>query len=334
MIAHCLKKHQTFINKKKIILDVELIQLKEVSKKFGKNVVLEDINIVIEENDILGVIGQSGSGKTTFLNLIAGFLEPSEGKIFYHSGPASKPKDLSKNLYSIKKNIGFTPQHNSLYPKLTITENLLHFGEMYNLKKETLINNIKSLIHFTRLHEHRNKLAEQLSSGMQKRLDISCSLVHKPKVLILDEPTADLDPLLQQELLRFLKEINKQGVTIIIASHDLEGIEKICNKVAIIHKKTIRSQGLIEDVRKPFLKAGFTINLRPDCDKEKIIDILKNLPTNKIIDQGFSLSVLSDNTENTIKNLLSIMKEKELNFNEMDMRKLSLGEVFEKISQE
>ncbi len=311
---------------------MELIQLKGVSREFGKSKILEDVNITIEEGDIFGVIGESGSGKTTLLNLLTGFVEPSQGEILYYSKITHEPRDLNENLSKIKKQIGFTPQHNSFYPKLTVKENLLHFGLLYGVKREVLVNNIKNLLTFTGLMEHRDKLAEHLSGGMQKRLDISCSLVHKPKILILDEPTADLDPLLQKEILWLLQESNKQGITIVIASHHLDSIEHLCNKVAIIHKGRVHSNGLIDDIKKPFLKDYFTINLRPGDRKERVIEALKGLPIKKIVDEGNRLVVHPLDIEKTISGLLSFIKEENMYFHDMDMRKPTLNEIFEIIA--
>ncbi|MBU1974076.1 MAG: ABC transporter ATP-binding protein, partial [Nanoarchaeota archaeon] len=248
---------------------MEFIQLKGVSKSFKGNAILDDINLTIEEGDIFGVIGQSGSGKTTFLNLIAGFTAPTDGEVLYWSKVDHKPKNLTKNLSKIKSYIGFNPQHTSFYPKLTVKENLLHFGRMYNLKKETVYANAKNLLEFTHLYPHRNKLADELSGGMQKRLDLSCSLVHKPKFLILDEPTSDLDFILQEEIAHLIKEVNKQGVTIVIASHQLEFLEKICDKIAIVHQGKLKSYGNLSHVQKPFLKDDVVINIKVKGKEDK-----------------------------------------------------------------
>ncbi len=313
---------------------MELIQLKEVSKHFGKNQVLHDVNLTIEEGDVFGVIGESGSGKTTLLHLITGFIEPTEGEALYYTHTTHEPRNLNKNLSKIKKHIGFTPQHNSFYHKLTVKENLLHFGLLYKMQRNVLINNIKSILQVTSLFEDRNKLAEHLSGGMQKRLDISCSLIHKPKLLVLDEPTADLDPILQKEILWLLTEMNKQGITIIIASHHLDNIEQICNKVAIIHKGMVHSHGLIDDVKKPFLKDYFTIHLRPGDSKDRIILALKNLPVQKIVDEGTKLVIYPIDTEKTINSLLNFIKRDNLYLHDLDMRKPSLTEIFEEIASQ
>lgn len=312
---------------------MEIIRLKEVSKEYRKQAVLQEVNLAIEAGDVLGIIGQSGSGKTTLLNLIAGFIEPTEGEVTYYSKVEGREKNLTKNLRHLKKYIGFTPQHNSFYPKLTVMENLVHFGRLYGIDAQTLQNNIRSLLEFTELSKHQDKLAEHLSGGMQKRLDISCSLVHKPKILILDEPTADLDPLLQREILHLLQEVNQQGITIILASHHLDSIEHICNKVAIVHQGRVHSQGLIEDIKKPFLRDHFVINVHSGREKEQILQLLKTLPFKKIIDQGSRLEIYPEDVEKTMNSLLGLIKAENLYLHDLDLRKPTLHEVFEKIAK-
>ncbi len=311
---------------------MELIQLQNVTKQFGATTVLESVNLTIEEGDIYGIIGISGSGKTTLLNLLTGFLEPTEGVALFHSHITQGFVDLNRNIHKIKRHIGFTPQHNSFYHKLTVEENLLHFGKLYGIKQDTLLGNIKSLLDFTKLAEHRHKLGEELSGGMQKRLDLSCSLVHKPRILVLDEPTSDLDPILQQEIMNLLREVNQQGVTIVIASHHLDSIENLCNKVAIVHKGRIHRAGALEDVRKPYLKEQFTIKLRPGGNKEQIISHLQRIPLKKIVDQGSQLVLYPIDPEKTLNSLLSIIKEENLYLHDLDLRKPSLHEVFQKIA--
>lgn len=325
---------KTFINIKLLLIFVEFIQLKGVSKSFKGKTILDNINLTIEEGDIFGIIGQSGSGKTTFLNLIAGFTEPTEGEILYWSKVDHKPKNLNKNLHKIKQFIGYNPQHTSFYPKLTVKENLLHFGNMYNLKKETLYTNAKSLLEFTHLYLHKDMLAEELSGGMQKRLDLSCSLVHKPKYLLLDEPTSDLDFILQEEIAHLIQEVNQQGVTIVIASHHLEFLEKTCNKIAIVHNGKIKSYGNLDHIQKPFLKDDVVINIKARSEKERIITMIRKLPVKKIIDQGHQLIVYPKDTEKTMLSLLRMIKKENLYLYDVDLRKPSLNEIFFQVANE
>ena len=312
---------------------MELLKLKEVEKSYNKIPILQNVNITIEEGDFYGIIGESGSGKTTLLNMITGFIPPTAGAIEFHSQVTQEVKDLNLFHHHIKKFIGFTPQHNAFYPKLTIKENLIHFGKLYKLNQQTLITNIKSLLQFTKLYDHRNKLAEHLSEGMKRRLDIACSLVHKPRLLVLDEPTADLDPILQNEILFLLQEANRQGITIIMASHHLDSVENYCNKVAIVRKGTVDHHGLIDDIKRPFLKEHFTINLRPGAaNRELIINSLQQLAVKKIVDKGSQLVIYPVDIEKTVSSLLQFIKEENLYINDLDVRKPSLNEIFERMS--
>ncbi|MBI2573271.1 ABC transporter ATP-binding protein [Candidatus Woesearchaeota archaeon] len=312
---------------------MEFIQVKGVSKEYAKKPVLHDVSLNIQEGDIIGIVGQSGSGKTTLLNLISGFIEPTQGEVVYFSKVDQKPKNLHDNFFKIKRHIGFTPQHSSVYSKLSIKENILHFGHLYDIPKETLITNAKALLQFTGLYDDREKLAEHLSGGMRKRLDISCSLIHKPKILFLDEPTANLDPVTEREVVKLIQEVNKQGVTVIIASHHLESIENICTKLAIIKNGTLQSYGEIDDLRKPFLKPNLTINIRTGKDKEKIIALVKKLPVSKIIDQGDQLVLYPLDDEKAIGLLVSRLKEEGLMMSDIDVHQPSLRDMFTKLTQ-
>ena len=310
---------------------MNILELKEVTKTFGKRVILDDVSLTVEEGDIFGLIGQSGSGKTTLLNLLVGFYQPTEGKVSYQIDPHKKPKEVSQHLSTVKKTFGFASQVSSFYPKLTVNENLLHFGHLYGIKKPVLKGNIKSLLTFTELLEHKNRLSEHISVGMQKRLDLSCSLIHKPKVLILDEPTADLDPVLQKEILHLIKQSNKQGITIIIASHHLNDIEHICNKVALIHKGKLVHSGTVEEIKKPYLQKEGAIHFKVGEFHHKMIGLLEKLPLKRIVDKKDSLVIYSSKLQNTLHQLISLAQKEHIPLLDLDIKKPTLQDVFEKI---
>jgi ABC-2 type transport system ATP-binding protein len=311
---------------------VELIQLKEVGKQYKKLGILQNVNLTVNEGDIVGVIGQSGSGKTTLLNLIGGYIRPSQGTVSYFSRIDHTPKELKKHFHKIKKHIGFTHQHYSFYPKLTVKENLIHFGKLMGVKGPTLVENAVSLLKFTGLYEHKGKLADQLSGGMQKRLDIACSLIHKPRILLLDEPTADLDPILQDDIIRLIQEVNEQGITVIMASHDLQSVERICTKIAMVNRGTVYDFGHLEDVRRPFLKRNISINIETGQDREKMIALARQLPVNRIIDQGHRLVLEPADASQTLHALLQLAEQENLSLHDIDVRRPSLSEIFQQIA--
>lgn len=313
---------------------MEIIQLKGVTKEFGGKIILDNANFSIEEGDIYGIIGQSGVGKSTLLNLIIGFYQPDEGKILFQFDENKKPKEIHKNLTEVKKNFGFAAQISSFYPKLTIKENLTHFGKLYGIKNSVLKTNISSILEFTELKNHQNELSEHISVGMQKRLDLSCSLIHKPKVLLLDEPTANLDPVLQQEIIYLIKQANQQGITIIIASHQLDIIEKICNKVSLIHNGKVTTHEMIEKMKSSCLQKEGAIHLKAGENHQKMIDRIKQLPASRLIDKGDSLVLYSPEIQNALYQIMNITQQEKITLEEIDIKKPSLQEVFETIVKE
>jgi ABC-2 type transport system ATP-binding protein len=233
-----------------------VIQFRNVKKRFGKRVILDGINLEIDEGEIFGIIGMSGSGKSTILNILIGYYEPEEGDILFYSYKDKKYKSAIKDIIELRKTFGFAAQDPSFYPKLTVEENLLHFGALYKLSKKTRRENAKHLLEMAELSDAKRQLAQSLSGGMEKRLSVACSLIHSPKVLILDEPTADLDPIRRRETWQLIKEFHKKGTTIIIASHFLSELEPVCTKIAILHDHKIAAVGTLSQLKKYYNKSS------------------------------------------------------------------------------
>lgn len=227
-------------------MDDEFIQLRGVTKTFGKNKVLDKINLSIPEGKITGIVGASGEGKSTILKLIASFYKVTSGEVLYLR------RNIKNDLVNIKKTFGVAIEAGSFYENLTVHENLFHFGRLYGGKRKSLNRRIKGIIYFIGLTDARNVLAKNLSLGMKKRLDLACALVHKPKVLILDEPTADLDPLLRKQMLKLIKKINSHGTTVIFTTQILEEIDDLCDNIAILYNEKIVEEGELKDVLKKY----------------------------------------------------------------------------------
>lgn len=227
-------------------MDDEFIQLKGVTKTFKKNKVLDEINLSIPENKITGIVGASGEGKSTILKLISSFYRPNSGEILYFR------RKIEKDIKNIKKNFGLAIESGSFYEDLTVYENLVHFGRLYKVNHKILKRRINGIVYFVGLDGSKKVLAKNLSLGMKKRLDLACALVHKPSVLILDEPTADLDPLLRNQMLKLIKKINEHKTTVIFTTQILEEIDMICDKVAILYNEKIIEDGSLKSILKKY----------------------------------------------------------------------------------
>lgn len=313
------------------------VELRNVTKELGRRLILEDISFQVEKGEIFGIIGMSGSGKTTLLEHLISFHKPNEGKVMYcpnyslHSPKGPVLKNLNQNSIEVKKIFGFAPQTPSFYPRLTVEENLIHFGGLYHLKKKSVIERMNYLLKLTKLNLHRHKLAEHLSGGMQKRLSLACSLIHKPEVLILDEPTSDLDPILREEMWHLIKTINKQeNTTIIVASHLLEELETYSDKVAILHEGRISKTGTLEEIKDIYARDEIEIYL--NFKQGDPASLLKQLEKEAVMDYHIENQKMVIRTKQPyliLSDIINLIKTPQYELKNIEVHRPSLKEVFE-----
>lgn len=195
-----------------------------ITKRFGKKTVIDKLTLSIHKNEIFGIIGRSGAGKSTLLKLLIGFYPLTSGKILFQ-GNVLKGSE-------IKMHVGFCTQENSFYPELTVHENLYYYGKLYGIpdfkKREAELLNLMDIA------SSRNVVASRLSGGMKRRLDFAISLIHKPQLLILDEPTTGLDPITEKAIWELIKELSSHGISIIIISHMLQYVGEYCDRVGFL----------------------------------------------------------------------------------------------------
>jgi ABC-2 type transport system ATP-binding protein len=304
---------------------VNQIEIKDITKKFGNHLVLDNVNLSVPQQKIYGIIGESGSGKTTLLKTIVGFWRSDKGKILFEG------RDLEKDTKFIRQIVGFATQDNCVYPKLTVKENLEYFGALSNVPTATLKNNIDKVLSFVELDSAKTELAENLSGGMQRRLDIACALIHNPRILILDEPTEDLDPILRRDILKLIKKINADSTTVIITSHLLDETEQLCDEIAILHQGRVLKHGTPEQLRTSFSKDE-EILLRLQSKKyTAIVNKLKKhkKKVNSLKVENGSLLIRTKNAEPILAEILRMVQRSKDKLIEVDVRKATLGEVFE-----
>jgi ABC-2 type transport system ATP-binding protein len=203
-----------------------LIEAKGVTKSFKKQQVLKDINLTINENEIFGLIGPSGAGKTTLIRLIIGAINADHGVI--------KVLDYEVPNLNALNLIGYMPQNDALYHDLSGYDNLMFYGGMYNIKRSELVSRAEEVLKLVELEEHSRKKVLNYSGGMKKRLSLAVALLHSPKVLILDEPTVGIDPILRKKIWDEFNELKSQGKTIIVTTHVMDEATK-CDRLGLIY---------------------------------------------------------------------------------------------------
>ena len=302
------------------------IQIVNVTKEFGNNVILDKVSLDIPARKIYGIIGESGSGKTTLLKTIIGYWKPDDGEALYEG------RSLEKDMKFIKQIVGFATQDNCVYPKLTVKENLEYFGSMSNVPSNTLERNTDKILDLVELKNAENKLAEELSGGMMRRLDIACALIHNPKILILDEPTQDLDPLLRRDIISLIRKINENDTTIILTSHLLEETDQLCDEVAIIHEGRVLEAGTPEQLKNNYSKNEEIHLITRERKYKAIMNKLKDSGIKGSYVEGNTLIIYSDNAEKTLYNVLRVVDAVD-KLIEVDLKKPTLTEVFENLTK-
>ncbi|NGM83602.1 ABC transporter ATP-binding protein [Paenibacillus sp. 7124] len=222
--------------------EAPVIKVEHIRKAFGSKVVLEDISLEVHKTETFGLLGPSGSGKTTLVRLLTGIDEADSGEV--HVLGVKVPK------LSLLSQIGYMAQSDALYSELSAKENLEFFASLYGLKKEQRNRRIKEVIEIVGLEEHLRKRVDQYSGGMKRRLSLAIALLHEPPLLILDEPTVGIDPVLRMSIWKELRALNERGTTIVLTTHVMDEAEK-CDRLGMIREGRL----LAEDTPANLLQA-------------------------------------------------------------------------------
>lgn len=296
-----------------------IIKLNNVSLSIGQKKILNSINLEIYKGEVFGIVGPSGHGKSTLLRIIIGFLKPTQGTIRVESD--------DRQLF------GFATQDNSFYPELTVQENIRYFGKIYNLNDSEIEKNMESMLKIVQLENHKNTLSKNLSGGMQRRLDIVCAMIHNPKILILDEPTTGLDPMLRKDMWHLITTLNSIGTTIILSSHMLDEVELLCSRVAILKNGTTRYSFSISDLKYMSPTQEIHLILFPG-QYEPLAEHLKsnNIISHYRIEKGEAYLYTQD-ASTAIYWVLYAAKEMNERVLDLDINQMSLQQIFEEVQK-
>ncbi|MBI5061378.1 MAG: ATP-binding cassette domain-containing protein [Candidatus Aenigmarchaeota archaeon] len=296
-----------------------IIEIKDLSKKFGKFTAVNSVNFAIKEGELFGLLGPNGAGKTTTISMLSTILKPTSGNATINGN------DL-KHQDAIRRSIGVVFQDPSLDDELTAKENLEFHGRMYHMPVELRKKRIGEVLKLVNLDDKASSKVKTFSGGMKRRLEIARGLMHHPKVLFLDEPTLGLDPQTRRSIWDYVKKLNEEEkLTIILTTHYMEEADFLCNRIAIIdHGKIIALD--TPDALKNIM-GGDVITLEtPDAEELKKILKFKWIKSMKTHDDKLSITV--KNGEKVIAKIIGVVCNKKMQISSVSLKKPTLEDVF------
>ena len=223
------------------------VGVQNLEKKFGNFTAVNRINFEVNRGEIFGFLGPNGAGKSTTIRMLCGIITPTSG-----TGQVGG-FDINKEQEKIKQNIGYMSQRFSLYDDLTVEENINFYSGIYKLSKKELAERKEDIIKLADIGSLRHSLTKTLSGGWKQRLALGCSLIHKPNIIFLDEPTSGVDPITRNNFWSIIKDLAKKGVTVFVTTHYMDEAEN-CDRMTLIYKGTIIAMGTPEEMKTKFMK--------------------------------------------------------------------------------
>ena len=305
------------------------IEVCSVTKRFEDMVAVDDISMTVKKGELFGLLGPNGAGKSTLTKMISGRLNPTTGTI--KVGKYSIKDDSMK----VKELLGVVPQDIVLYDYLNARENLAFYGRLYGLSGKTLKNRINELLKFTQLDEKAVKRhVSTYSGGMKRRVNIAAALLHEPQVLLLDEPTAGLDPQNRHALWDIIEVLKKQGKTIVLTTHMMDEAEELCDRVAIMDQGKIIALGSPSELVKE-VKMENTITVVPDKTSPRLIEQIRSLDGVKNVytasdedEKGETIKVITDCPDYILPDLVSTIVSSGTKVLSVQLSRVTLEDVF------
>lgn len=279
---------------------MNVLDIRGLTKKFGEFVAVDNMSLTVREGEIFGFLGANGAGKSTTINMVSSLLRPSSGEI------RILDRDITKQSRFAKLNLGIVPQDLAIYEDMTAYENVSFFAGLYGLRGTQLKERTEEALEFVGLSDKAKSLPKNFSGGMKRRLNIACAIAHKPKLIIMDEPTVGIDPQSRNYILTSVRNLNESGCTIIYTSHYMEEVEEICSRIAIVDHGKIIAEGTKEQLKSTITDVK-DIRIEVKSAQPAAAGALKTIPGVRTVLQ--EENVIRIHSDAAVDNLNRILKQ-------------------------
>ncbi|MBL8099391.1 MAG: ATP-binding cassette domain-containing protein [Anaerolineales bacterium] len=301
-----------------------MLEVQNLVKNYGDFQAVKGVSFHIQEGEIFSLLGPNGAGKTTTISMLSTLYEPTAGDatVAGHS--------VKKNPMGVRNAIGVVPQDLALYEDLTAKENLIFWGQMYNLSGKPLTSRVDEVLEQIGLTDKAKNKVKTFSGGMKRRVNIGVGLLHKPKLLFMDEPTVGIDPQSRRAILDTVKDLNKQGMTVLYTTHYMEEAEELSNRVGIIDHGELIAIGTQKELTKQVGETETLIlHVGENEDPSALVSALKGLPN--VIDANVvnnEISVVTPSAKDVLASVVTKANERGIKIHSIDIREPNLEAVF------
>ena len=303
-----------------------MIHIENLVKRYGDLVALNHLSLDIHEGEIFGLLGPNGSGKTTAINCLLSLLKYDKGIIEVFGQP------MAPDNYQAKQQIGIVLQNVAVFDELTVYENIDYFCGLYVSDKKKRKELVDDAVRFVGLEDYCKMYPKKLSGGLLRRLNIACGIAHKPRLIIMDEPTVAVDPQSRNKILEGIQKLNAQGSTIFYTSHYMEEVEQICTRIAIMDHGRVIASGTSEELKK-MIKTGETITVEAIFLEEKHLQDIRSLP--HVFDLHYENQILilrCTGAQHNLIRLLNYLQSQDITFGRVFSELPTLNDVFLEIT--
>ncbi len=299
------------------------IVVKDLVKRFGDIVAVNGISFEVRWGEVFGLLGPNGAGKTTTVHILTTLLRPTSGDAWVAG------HHVVEEASAVRKCIGVVFQDPSLDPELSAYENLYIHGAVYGLRGEELRYRVEEALRFVELYEHRHRLVKHFSWGMRRRLEIARALLHKPRVLFMDEPTIGLDPYSRILVWSYIEKLRKEGVTVFLTTHYMEEAERLCNRIAVMDRGKIVAIGSPDELKKLVSSDIIYLRVEPASARQAICEVLDvpSVSECRVLSGGMVMLRVDDATR-AIPMILEKAARSGLSVAEVSYRRPTLNDVF------